>query len=138
MSAFSNGEELAPPVARFLDPLGIRKRLGRDDWGAPKEFGPDGWSFDNYDGRSRIIVTCSDLPDDLRLHVHASISHAGWMPDYDDLVKLHEAVWNGKGYAYQVFAPPEAHVNIHPTALHLWGLLDGTRLLPNFGYAGSI
>ncbi|MCW2757013.1 MAG: hypothetical protein JWO46_759, partial [Nocardioidaceae bacterium] len=56
----------------------------------------------------------------------------------DDLVYLHHAVWGSTGWSYQVFAPAEDHVNIHSFALHLWGHLDGSPALPNFGYMGSI
>ena len=28
-------------------PLDIRKRLGKEVWGIPKEFGDDGWSFNH-------------------------------------------------------------------------------------------
>ena len=43
-----------------------------------------------------------------------------------------------EGWAYQVFAPPWAHINIHPNALHLWGRLDGANVLPDFGSWGTI
>jgi len=46
-------------------------------------------------------------------------------------------VWPA-GYAYQVFAPPSQHVNIHPYALHLWGKVDGSPTLPEFGKYGTI
>ena len=55
----------------------------------------------------------------------------------DILADLHAAVF-GAGYAYQVFAPPSEHVNIHEFALHLWGRLDGRSALPEFGAGGSI
>lgn len=118
-----------------LDPLGIRRRLDRKQWGVPSPFGPDGWLYDSVDGKARIIVTAGD-------HIggdwwHASISRADVMPSYDDLVLLHKAVWPD-GWAYQVFAPPADHVNIHARALHLWGRPDGRRELPNFGELGTI
>lgn len=50
----------------------------------------------------------------------------------------HAAVWGESGWAYQCFAPAVDHVNIHEHALHLWGLLSGEPLLPNFGASGSI
>ena len=49
---------------------------------------------------------------------------------------MHRAVF--PGYAYQVFAPPESHVNIHGNALHLWGRADGKPILPEFGDMGTI
>lgn len=121
-----------------LNSLEIRRRLGRHDWHVPDAFGPDGWRFDNKTfPRKRIIISVSDLPDDDRTFVHASISRADQIPDYDDLVLLHQAVWPG-GHAYQCFVPPAEHVNIHATALHLWGLQSGERMLPDFGFAGTI
>jgi hypothetical protein len=44
----------------------------------------------------------------------------------------------GHGWSYQVFAPPSQHVNIHEHALHLWGRVDGTNVLPSFGVLGTI
>jgi hypothetical protein len=63
--------------------------------------------------------------------VHASIARSDRMPDYADLVHLHEAVFRD-GYAYQCFVPDPMHVNIHGQALHLWGRHDGARVLPEF------
>jgi len=136
--------------------LQLRARMGRRTWGVPQRFGPDGWSMDTletatgdgepaYDaaGRpvpvGRIIVTTAPSPELGGVEVtHASISRRGRMPTYDDLCALHFAVWGDGGWAYQVFAPPEHHVNIHPTALHLWGRADGAAMLPNFGMFGTI
>lgn len=123
---------------RTLDGLGIRKRLGRADWGAPDEFGPDGWTFVSRvpTDPGRIIVTAWDH-DDGHPWIHASISRADRMPDYADLKLLHEAIWPN-GYAYQVFVPPSEHVNIHDQALHLWGRADNTPAFPPFDFGGTI
>lgn len=118
-----------------FDPLVIRRRLGRKEWGAPFEFGPDGWLFDHRDEVARIIVSAADWRDG-RVWIHASISRPV-MPTYEDLCLMHRAVWPD-GWAYQVFAPPSDHVNIHDRALHLWGRPDGSAVLPNFGMYGSI
>jgi hypothetical protein len=68
--------------------------------------------------------------------IHASIARPE-MPSYLDLAKLHHACF--PGYAYQVFAPPEQHINILGTALHLWGRADGRSWgIPEFGKAGTI
>jgi hypothetical protein len=135
-----------------LNILQIRKRLGKDYWEVPKSFGPDGWSLDATPwepgrfGRgplegARIIVTASDFTSigapAGEQWIHASISRNGFMPTYDDLVNLHKAVWPD-GYAYQVFAPPSQHVNLHTHALHLWGKFDGSAVLPEFGKFGTI
>lgn len=128
-------------IAKRIDGLAVRRRLGRDQWGVPQPFGPQGWLIDHRTESARIIVTVAehgDLPGDAREFVHASISRAEQIPAYEDLVDLHKAVWGDSGWSYQVFAPATEHVNIHAHALHLWGLLDGSPLLPNFGYLGSI
>jgi hypothetical protein len=120
-----------------IDILRIRQRLGRKNWGVPERFGPDGWRLDGLIIPGRIIITNSPVPGDDADWLHASISHQRFMPTYEDLTVLHKAVWPD-GYAYQVFAPPAAHINIHAYALHLWGKPDGERLLPDFGAMGTI
>lgn len=120
-----------------LHPLEARSILGRREWSPPQRFGPDGWRFDRPDGDARIIATVAEHPDDPREWLHASISHPDRLPTYEELVLLHRAFFRG-GWAYQVFAPAASHVDLHPFALHLWGLLDGSPVLPNFGALGSI
>lgn len=115
-------------MASNLKPLAIRQGLGRLNWGKPTAFGPDGWLFIHNDGRT-VIVTCT--PFEGHEWVHASITRPSETPTYEDLKLLHKAVF-GDGWAYQVFAPTVEHVNIHPFALHLWGLLDGKPVIPNF------
>ena len=124
-------------TTRHLDGLDIRKRLGRDEWGIPAPFGPDGWAYvAKLPHWGQVIITCWDHTDGLD-YVHASISRPDTIPTYEDLKLLHAAVWP-TGYAYQLFVPPSEHVNIHEHALHLWGRLDGASLLPAFEFAGSI
>lgn len=117
-------------MASSLNPLQIRRILGRGKWQAPRPFGPDGWFLVSADNMSSVIVTNSPFHDGNEW-VHASIAHRKEMPSYDDLKLLHAAVF-GDGWAYQVFAPPSEHVNIHEHALHLWGRLDGKPALPDF------
>jgi hypothetical protein len=97
---------------------------------------------------TEYIVTEAPYPigDELGDHwMHASV--VKWegkrggkqlMPDYEDLVLLHRAIFGRRRFAYQVFAPIAVHVNIHPMALHLWGRSDGVNMLPDFGIGGSI
>lgn len=120
-----------------LNPLLIRQRLGRKQWGVPERFGPDGWKFDHLHQPSRIIVSVAPQDDGVEW-IHASMSHdnGGRIPTYEDLLDLHHAVF-GAGWAYHVFAPRTEHVNIHEV-LHLWGRLDGEPALPNFGRFGTI
>lgn len=112
-----------------IDPLQIRRLLGRSNWSVPIPFGPGGWAFKRLDGTASIIVTLGDH--DGEEWVHASIARPREMPTYGDLKMLHLAVF-GTAWAYQVFAPPTDHVNIHEYALHLFGRLDGKAALPDF------
>lgn len=118
-----------------LNALAVRSALGRRDWLAPVVFCEDGWLIRRLDESQSVIVTVA--PWDGVEWVHASIAGAESLPTYDDLCGLHAAIWLD-GYAYQVFAPPAAHINIHERAFHLWGRLDGRRVLPDFGQYGTI
>jgi len=119
-----------------LDPLEIRRRLGRDRWSAPRPFGADGWYLHTPDHRGSLLVSCADT--DGNDWVHASVAWTDHMPTYEDLKMLHSAVF-GEGWAYQVFAPSDEHVNLHEFALHLFGRLDGKPALPDFTFgSGSI
>lgn len=101
-------------------------------------FGPDGARAVCLSAGMSVIVTRADVLDDGVDWTHASVARQEAMPSYADLVDLHRRVF-GDGWAYQLFAPPEHHVNIHAHALHLWGRTDGTAALPNFGgLLGSI
>lgn len=90
-----------------FDILAIRRSLGRDLWGLPEPFGPDGWLM-NSTGKyaseqGRIIITSGPAPDSDEDWWHASISRPT-MPTYDDLVKLHRAVW-GDGWGVPMLRP---------------------------------
>jgi hypothetical protein len=128
-------------TAWTIDGLELRRRLGRDAWGVPRLFGPDGWVIDRKDRTARIIITASPAPGDTTGDggewLHASISGTDRLPTYEELCELHKAVWPD-GYAYQCFVPPSQHVDIHPNALHLWGRPDGSAQLPEFGSLGTI
>lgn len=123
-----------------INGLVLRRILGRSKYDAPVEFGPDGWMLTRSDKQGAVIVTVSEFQDEngSATWIHASISRADMMPTYDDLKTLYQAAFAGAGYAYQVFAPEEDHINIHRNALHLWGRLDGQPAMPKFGDMGSI
>lgn len=122
-----------------LDALAIRRALGKRDWRPPKPFPSEtehhGWVFLHQQTRqSQVIVSEAPHPDPddptkWVNWIHASMTRAETIPSYDDLVLLHAAVF-GERYAYQVFAPPSEHVNIHARALHLWGREDGKPVTP--------
>lgn len=134
-----------------VDPEGVRQRLELalpDRVGEPLAYGPAGFGLRLGWPTGRrvrltgsVVVTQTRWPDEPGADewLHASIAREDRMPSYADLVALHKAVF-GARYAYQVFAPPSAHVNIHEHALHLWGRVDDGdgRLLPDFGFAGTI
>lgn len=126
--------------------LDVRRRLGRERWGVPFElaiYGLDdgsSWVVPHLLEPMRILVSHAPIEtaeSDSEPWIHASIAHRDRMPTYDELAAMHRAVWP-TGWAYQVFAPPAEHVNIHDHALHLWGRPDGRALLPNFGAQGTI
>jgi hypothetical protein len=122
-------------VTSSLDALAIRKRLGRNQWAAPQPFGMDGWRYFHKHFSGSIIVTVADH--DGVEWVHASIAFDNKMPTYEAMRDMHAAVFPD-GWAYEVFAPPEHHINIHQYARHLWGRLDNEPAIPNFGMYGSI
>jgi hypothetical protein len=124
-------------VSTHLKPLVIRRALGRLDYGPPERFGPEGWRFVHLRGDGSVLVTVGLPMEDGHEWIHASMTRKGRTPSYEDMVLLYEATCGG-GYAYQVFAPEESHVNIHEYALHLWSRLDGSPALPNFGQFGTI
>lgn len=115
-------------MASNLDPLRLRRVLGRVEWGVPSQWGEDGWLIQRTDGMSAVIVSCATSGD--TEWVHASISRPDQIPSYEDLKLLHQAAF--KGWAYQAFTPPDEHINIHEYCLHLWGRLDGKPELPDF------
>jgi hypothetical protein len=123
-----------------LDPLRMRKIIGRETWCPPIQFGDGGWRFDRHDKTGRILVTqamyvgrdgvCHDW-------IHASISRRLAMPTYEELKLMHDAAFNDR-WAYQVFTPSAEHVNDHDWCLHLWGRVDGVPMLPDFAVLGSV
>ncbi len=119
-----------------FDPLHVRRVLGRDAWGPPIPYPPAGFAYRTTMRRDPMSVIVSEVEWDGVTWVHASIA-GDTLPTYGDLTLLHRAVFVDR-YAYQVFAPPSDHVNIHAQALHLWGRADGRPALPLFGVYGTI
>jgi len=128
-----------------VNALAIARRLPTKEWLAPRvDPVTGGWLYVRRDRLVAIIVSAGESAEamlgessDHSLWLHASIARRDRMPDYDDLVLLHHAAF-GDAWAYQCFAPPAAHINIHPRALHLWGRVDGEPAMPNFGALGTI
>ena len=124
-------------MSTSFDALGIRARLGRAAWSVPQPFGPDGWILTCLSEPGSVIVSAGPCGTDDQDWWHASIAFTDRDPTYLELALLHHAIWPN-GWAYQVFAAPADHVNIHEHALHLRGRPDGSPLLPNFGAMGMI
>jgi hypothetical protein len=89
-----------------------------------------------------IIVSEAVLPAEVdtqqRDWLHASISWQQRVPTYTELATLHLSVFGLTRFSYQVFAADDRHVNLHPNALHLWGLASGEQALPDFGRYGLV
>jgi hypothetical protein len=121
-----------------VDGLQLRLLLGRKQWSVPEEFGCCGWIMHGLAGgyRSTVRVTGDHQSDSVNW-IHASIGQHDHMPTYEDLQLLHRAVFR-QGWAYEVFAPPADHINIHSFVRHLFGRADGERVLPDFGRFGTI
>ncbi len=113
----------------------IRREFPSPVWMPPKEFGSDGWMLVTADRESSVIVSVGRFEDGHEW-VHASIANLHTMPTYDDLQRLHRAI--NSRWAFEVFAPPSVHVNLHQFARHLWARLDGTCIHPAFGQFGTI
>ncbi|WP_239404496.1 hypothetical protein [Frankia sp. Cj3] len=98
-----------------------------------------GFAVALYHASAQLGVLASVGPwEDGHDWIHASIAHPWRNPTYDELVALHHAIFGSTMYAFQVFAPSDAHINIHEHALHLFGRVDGTSPLPDFGRTGTI
>lgn len=137
-----------PRIPTVVNPLQLRRTMGRKTWAPPEPFGPCGFRMyafrhDRVEPIGTIIVTTSELADaqasgDFTDWTHASFSWVHRVPTYDELVLLKSAVWGDDGEAYQVHPRAERHVNLHEHALHLWGRADGAPVLPDFGKLGTI
>lgn len=126
-------------MASTVDGLHLRRVMGKDQWLAPIPWGPDGWVLRARDGTAHVLVSVAGWPDDPGVQwIHASMAREGQVPSYEDLKRLHRAVFGPDAYAYQVFAPVVDHINVHDNVLHLWGRVDGARVTPDFGAEGTI
>lgn len=122
--------------AADVDALAIRRALGRTRYGPPEPMGTDTWRYTRTDRSGRVMVSVYPYGADGADWIHASISWVDRMPSYEDLQHLHRAVF-GDRHAYQAFLPREEHINDHAHCLHLWGRVDGARVLPDFAGPGG-
>lgn len=84
------------------------------------------------------VVTSAAIEADGKRWLHCSMAHPNRLPTYEEL-QLLKRVWIGPDLtAYQIFPPPDQHVNLHRFCLHLWACLDGP-VTPDFSYGtGSV
>ncbi len=86
-----------------------------------------------YKAKSRnlvAIISCSRELDG-RHWLHLSVSHRQRIPTWDEMRWCKE-VFLGDREAYQVMPPKARYVNIMPNVLHMFALLDGAAVLPDF------
>ena len=68
-----------------FNPLRIRRRLGREIWAAPITYGPDGWVFQNFDGKGSIVLSCAPVDVDIHeyaLHIFGRLDGKPALPDF--------------------------------------------------------
>lgn len=97
----------------------------------------DTWVFGGVGTRIFVSLDPDSEPGVDWIHASTAYTTPSRMPSYSDLKRMHHGVF-GDGHAYQVFVPASQHISITHNVLHLWGHLDGTPALPNFGRAGTI
>lgn len=112
-----------------IDILRVRKKLGRDNWHPPQQYGPDGYSMVSRNLAWQVIITTTTR--DGVDYIHATLAGFDDTPSHEQLEDLHSAVFGDHRYAYQVFTTAE-HVNPNPHALQLIGRADGQPVLPEF------
>lgn len=96
----------------------------------------DGAAYIRNDGL-KVISSVEQIDDDIWQHV--SMSRKSRVPSYVDMVAVKHLFMGDEVHAYQVFPPKKEHVNIHTYCLHLFGLVNGERALPDFTHgSGSI
>lgn len=92
--------------------------------------------------RRKLRVIASDhVEGDGSLWRHVSVSApSAPLPTWDELEWVKHRFIGADRYAYQVHAPTDQHVNIHPGVLHLWARFDPQddgRVLPDFTQGGG-
>ena len=109
-------------------------------WEAPRVL-PPAWeeverdvSGAKYIARSRnlVAIVSGAFEQDGRAWLHLSVSHRNRVPTWQELAWCKQ-VFLGDREAYQVLPPRARYVNIHPTVLHVFALLDESdAALPDF------
>lgn len=81
--------------------------------------------------RELAAIFSVNRENDGRFWLHLSVSHARRIPTWPELIEVKE-LFLGDREAYAVAPPRERYINIHPHVLHLFALLDGEPVLPDF------
>ena len=118
-----------------VDSAGVRALLARipPSW-TMWERSEDGACFKR--GNIQVIVSLERY-DDGSLWVHASAcGRTGpqrfYLPSWEEMKRVKHDFFGPDTETYQVFPPDCEWVNDHPCVLHLFGRLDGARVLPDF------
>jgi hypothetical protein len=124
-----------------LDVQAIQKRCGPQWRHGPLIAGgieaDDAWLFEGPGARMIVSYDVDSEPGVPWIHASFGYQLRERMPTYNDMKRMHQWVF-GDGFSYQVFVPPEQHINIASNVLHLWGRHDGKPALPDFGKWGTI
>lgn len=131
-------------VKNWMAPKGVHPNWQPHEVELPTEWremmrGDDGGAqYVNAPRRLMVIMSCNVESDD-RAWIHMSVSRTAKdrLPTHGEM-KLCKELFLGDREAYAVWPPKSRYVNINEV-LHLFALLDGGSVLPDFtGGTGSI
>jgi hypothetical protein len=82
-------------------------------------------------GSVRVIVSVSyEL--DRRIWIHVSASSLRMLPSWEEMKRVKHDFIGPDRWAYQVFPSEKDYINQNPYVLHLFALLEGEPVLPDF------
>lgn len=81
-------------------------------------------------GKLRFIVS-GETEQDGKRWVHLSIIKANAIPEWNELVRVRNAVLGEEALCLHIVSRRSQHVNIHPYCMHLWWCVDGDPV-PDF------
>jgi hypothetical protein len=75
--------------------------------------------------------------EDGRIWLHVSAcgrkgKDSWYVPSWEEMTRVKNDLIGPDKWAYQVMATVQEHVNINPYCLHMFALLDGAPVLPDF------
>jgi hypothetical protein len=78
--------------------------------------GVDGGAFlVPFEGRNLRVIASNGLGWD-----HLSVSLSNRTPNWREMECVKRMFFKDDEWAFQLHAPPSAHINIHPYVLHIW------------------